>query len=94
MLNQINDDDLATYMLDHGVNTGMNAMVVVVQAAVNTVADGQIGPHTIAAINSTYQPSMLPTIMNGLWAHYQKILVAHPEDEKFRNGWHNRCFSL
>jgi lysozyme family protein len=93
-LDKINDDDLACYVLDHGVNTGMNAIVVVVQQTVNTIVDGQIGPHTIAAINSNYNPMMMSDIQNGLWQHYLKVLAAHPEYEKFRNGWHNRCFSL
>jgi lysozyme family protein len=89
----INDDDLATYYFDHAVNTGIHAVTVVVQQVVGAVVDGQIGPHTIAIINQNYTPSMLITIQDTLWQHYLKILALHPEDEKYRDGWHNRCYS-
>jgi lysozyme family protein len=89
----ITDDELATYYFDHAVNAGIHAVTVAVQRVVGAVVDGQIGPHTIATINKNYVPSMLPTLKDTLWQHYLKILAVHPEDEKFRNGWHNRVYS-
>lgn len=93
-LDQINDDDLACYMLDHGVNTGMAAVTCVVQRAIGAVVDGIMGPNTIALINARYFPGMLSVIQTGLWVHYQKIIEDHPGDAKFRDGWYTRCFEL
>lgn len=93
-LDKINDDDLASYILDHGVNTGMSAIIKVVQLAVQTTNDGQIGPQTINAINTKYNSSMMQIIQNGLWQHYLNIMAANPAMEKYRNGWRNRCFSI
>lgn len=91
---RINDDELASYMFDHAVNVGMTSMTKCVQQVIGVTVDGQIGPQTIGAINSMYMPSMLITIQDALWRHYVKILAVHPEDEKFRKGWHSRCYSI
>ncbi len=92
-LDQVNDDDLATYWLDHGVNVGMYSITRIIQGLVGATPDGQPGPNTMAAVNANYNPSMMQSIQDQLWSHYLAILAVHPEDEVFKAGWYSRCYS-
>ena len=89
----INDDDLATYFFDHAVNVGISSITKVIQRIVGTIADGALGPNTIAMINQNYTSDMMKQVQDGLWSHYEAILAVHPEDAKFKNGWYSRCYS-
>jgi len=89
---QIDDDDLATYWFDHAVNVGIKPITKIIQNTVNTTEDGIIGINTIQAVNNNYKSEMLTQIQDKLWDYYEQIIAVHPNDVKYKNGWHSRCY--
>ena len=101
---QVASDDLASYWFNHAVNCGIEPITKAVQSTLQDrlqqagvfggiTVDGMIGPATIACANQNWAPALMPKLQEKLWCHYLLILQAHPEDEKFRQGWWNRVYN-
>ena len=98
------DQTIATKILDLSVNMGANAIHSIVQLILNRdfwfklTVDGNLGPLSFAAINSvntlTTQQTLITTMSDQVWAHYQAIIAAHPEDQQFAVGWKNRAYNI
>lgn len=99
----INDDQIACYFFDHAVNVGMVPMTKIVQTVIQDIMhasnvwtgisiDGVLGPITASLINKYLTKDSILKIQEKLWGHYQRIIEAHPEDQKYYHGWHNRTF--
>lgn len=100
----INDNQLSTWMFSHAVNCGSIVVIKCLQTVMRDIMqqtgnfegiqiDGLLGPSTAAIVNNIYKPSHLLQIQEKLWNNYLRIMEINPKDQKYYNGWHNRCFS-
>lgn len=82
---------LSLLHFDTAVNMGVGAAAKLLQTALGLVADGVIGPKTLAAIAAIKDPSELCTkYLNLKQARYDAIVKANPSQAKFAKGWRNR----
>jgi lysozyme family protein len=82
---------LSLLHFDTSVNMGVGGAAKLLQAALGLVADGDIGPKTLAAIAAIKNPSELCTkYLNLKQARYDAIVKANPTQAKFAKGWKTR----
>ena len=84
------------------VNLGLKRSVKLLQTAINQfpdgasslVVDGALGDQTVSYANAE-KPSLLAhTVDQEADETYRNIVVAHPNNKKFLNGWLNRDAAL
>ena len=90
-LDEIVDQHKANEMFVFGVNAGCSRAVRLAQLVVGTVADGLIGPKTIAAINSYDVNEFDREFDEEEIKYYEAIVRNNPEKKIFLNGWKNRA---
>lgn len=90
-LDEITDQHKANEMFVFGVNAGCGRSVRLAQLVVGTVADGLIGPKTIAAINSYDVDEFDREFDEEEVKYYEAIVRNNPEKRIFLNGWKNRA---
>ena len=90
-LDEIADQHKANEMFVFGVNAGCSRAVRLAQLVVGTVADGLIGPKTIAAINSYDVDEFDREFDEEEIKYYEAIVRNNPEKKIFLNGWKNRA---
>lgn len=56
--------------------------------------DGNFGPATIQAINSVDQPGEYQAIIAKRFWYFDQIVLAHPSDKQWLQGWKNRVNQL
>lgn len=82
-------------LVDFGVTSGPALAITKIQTLVGTEPDGQLGPVTLAKINSDPQPIRL----NNLLALERVMMMGRlvqkrPSDVKFLSGWLNRALGF
>lgn len=88
---------IATKLFDTAVNIGTPRAVTFAQQAVFVVGgatidtDGQLGPNSILAINSSPATALLAAFQ-GLQAEYYRRLAQNPKLAGFLAGWLNRAY--
>jgi lysozyme family protein len=87
-LGQINDQALATWVYDKNVNTGSQGSHWL-QEALGVVADGVIGPKTIAAANQADPAALLERMKSHATDYYLK-LAQEPHQAGFWKSWISR----
>jgi lysozyme family protein len=92
---EIDDQAVATAVLSFGVNSGLRGDVELIQRACTRTgravsADGDMGPGTLAAINSINPALLLGAFSSLVDAYYVETVERHPEDAGFLRGWTNR----
>ena len=100
----IYDQTVATKTLDLSVNMGANTLHKIIQTVLNgqfwctLTIDGNLGPKSFAAINDINtiitQQTLINSISDGAWQHYQDIIAANPQDAQFATGWKNRAYNI
>ena len=90
-LDEIVDQHKANEMFVFGVNAGCSRAVRLAQLVVGTVADGLIGPKTIAAINLYDVNEFDREFDEEEIKYYEAIVRNNPEKKIFLNGWKNRA---
>jgi lysozyme family protein len=88
---EISDQDVATWLLDRAVNCGAETAAKMLQRAVCVVADGDIGPRTLAATNSANPDLLLSNLREEARAYYRRIVDRDPSQACFLDGWLARC---
>lgn len=91
-LGAIDSQDVATRVLDMGVNAGTHTSVQLLQQAVNSLGntiaeDGKIGPATIAAANACDPTALLAAFREQRENHYQMIVAKNPANQRYLAGW-------
>lgn len=88
---------LATKIADLAYDVNPMPMVKIVQRAANSVighveltVDGVMGPKTLAQVNGLDSATLYNAIKGYAKEYYQDIVRAHPEYEKYLQGWLNR----
>lgn len=76
---------------DFAVNAGVGQSSKFVQRAVGAVADGAIGPATLALVNKASPRAVILGITNQKEAFYRGIVERNASQSMFLKGWLNRC---
>ncbi|MEI8285960.1 MAG: glycosyl hydrolase 108 family protein [Actinomycetes bacterium] len=77
-------------VFDFAVNAGTGRSVKTLQQAIGCVADGVIGPKTMAAINSANAKNIIAKFSDARTDFYQGIVARKPDQARFIKGWLNR----
>lgn len=97
----IDSQQLATYLLDYAVNSGPSQAIKHLQKSLNDlgenlVVDGGIGPMTLNAIRTNpYQKSILQNIAGYRMAFYQSLVLKNSDKYgPYLKGWMRRARKL
>lgn len=87
---------IASKLLDMAVNMGVHIAVKLTQKACcdaghPTLADGVMGPNTLAAINACDPDTLVDAMRDRSAQRYSEIVAANPDDGKYLNGWLKRA---
>lgn len=99
-LDQVQDQAVASKILDMRVNFGVGGATRLVQIAVNglvdppTAVDGGWGPDTLASVNAAPPGDLLAALADVAAAHYQEIAARNPSQATFLGGWLKRAQDL
>ena len=77
-------------VFDFAVNAGTGRSVKTLQQAIGCVADGVIGPKTMAAINDAEPKDLIAKSSDARADFYQGIVTRKPDQARFIKGWLNR----
>jgi lysozyme family protein len=77
-------------VFDFAVNAGTGRSVKTLQQAIGCVADGVIGPKTMAAINDANPKDLITKFSDARADFYQGIVTRKPDQARFIKGWLNR----
>lgn len=92
---RIECQEVSTKYFDLAINMGMLAATRVVQTALGNVnVDGEFGPKTLEAINSSDPGALLKKIVASAEARYQRIVMQNPSQQRFLRGWIKRARAL
>ena len=86
----ITDQRYANKIFDLSVNIGIVHAIKIAQTAAGSPADGAYGPNTEAAINATFNGSLLPLITQAAITYHTQIVLTHPQDAAYLAGWIRR----
>ena len=99
----INDQTIATKVLDFSVNMGAKRAHILLQQALNKAfglrltVDGIVGPATFGVINGIEEDDeqrLLNAYCDEAWGFYQRLIANKPSLAVFKRGWYNRAYSL
>jgi lysozyme family protein len=92
---RINNQSLAEFISDAGLNQGRILIAKYVQNILHSTVDGIIGDRTIASINTHPNPQYIFTeLYNKRKKRYDTIIANNPSQEVFRKGWYNRLNAI
>jgi lysozyme family protein len=77
-------------VFDFAINAGTGRSVKTLQSAIGVVADGVIGPRTMAAINGANAKDLVAKFSDARTDFYQGIVARKPDQARFIRGWLNR----
>jgi len=77
-------------VFDFAVNAGTGRSVKTQQQAIGVLADGVIGPRTMAAINGANPKDLIAKFSDARTDFYQGIVARRPDQARFIRGWLNR----
>jgi lysozyme family protein len=77
-------------VFDFAVNAGTGRSVKTLQQAIGVLADGVIGPRTMAAINGANPKELIAKFSDARADFYQGIVARKPDQARFIRGWLNR----
>ena len=77
-------------VFDFAVNAGTGRSVKTLQSAIGVLADGVIGPRTMAAINGANPKELINKFSDARADFYQGIVARKPDQVRFIRGWLNR----
>lgn len=96
-----NVSNVVMQLFDCAVNMGVNVedgeteAVKILQHALGLAADGEIGPKTLAAVNTYIATHGAVALNNAVVSaretFYAQVVAAHPADTKFLEGWDKRA---
>lgn len=90
-LGDLQNQELANQLYDAVVNCGQRA-VKAIQGLLSVGVDGIMGSKTTDACNFYPAPDdLVDRFLSWRKNYYQMIVQAHPEQDKFLNGWLKRC---
>jgi lysozyme family protein len=94
MGDQIENQSIANFLADWGVNAGMSVPVKHAQQILNLPDDGKMGPLTLAAINAANGRTFFTQLQAARKQFYLDIIAAHPSFIQFKDTWMTRTASF
>lgn len=85
---------IAVLHFDLCVNSGVRQANMILQKALNTKADGVIGPITLAAVQAADQKELCKKLLDGRRDFVKQIVFMKPAQGRFLKGWLARIDSL
>lgn len=96
----INDQSIATKILDLSVNMGSIQAHTNLQRAclacygIDTLqVDGKLGAITFALINKANIPQLLAAFRSETAGFYRTLIAINPSSEKYQDGWMTRAYA-
>lgn len=83
------NQSVANILVDWGWMSGSTTAIKKAQAALGLVADGVVGPKTLAALNNN-PGAAFEIIKRARRKHFEAIVASNPSQSKFLKGWLNR----
>jgi lysozyme family protein len=77
-------------LFDMNVNMGGRQATILLQRALGVADDGIFGPKTMAAAMGADVNTLLPAITAQKVAFYREVVLEHPSDSAYYQGWLNR----
>lgn len=90
---QINDQKVAEVLFSQFVNMGANA-IKLAQSAVGVIADGKLGPKSLAAINEMAPARLLDKLCIAMVARYYAIGMKDKTQRVWWPGWIGRALRI
>jgi lysozyme family protein len=93
----INNQSIANYIADWGVNAGLSVPIKHTQKVLGfgiEDQDGVMGSQTLTSINSANGATLFQNLVSERISFYKAVIVAHPEDKEFENDWMERANSF
>ena len=84
-------DAVAAYVFNIACGSGVREAAILLQRCVGAVADGSIGPGTLAAVQSEDADALTAKLNAAVIDLYRQIVAAHPADAEFMPGWTRRA---
>lgn len=95
---QIPDQQLASYIVDSGLNQGRVLIVKYIQHIIGVDTDGHYGPNTFATLVAHITRDSGKDEFDALYAdrkeRYDAIVAKRPDQGKFYKGWMNRLNAI
>ena len=88
----INDQQIANQVFDTSVNMGTGRGAQFLQQAAGVTVDRQIGPATLAAVNSANPETLYNQFIALRKQYYLNIIAANPSQAQFKNSWFSRLW--
>ena len=90
-LDEIKDQGVASHIFSCSVLSGPSTAALLSQVGANVIADGDIGPITVSAINSISSELWEMRFCVARIIRYSKIVTKDPTQRKWFLGWVNRA---
>lgn len=90
-LDEIRSQGAANHIYDHGVNRGTGTAAILLQKVLGVMADGEIGPVTIAAANRLIDGELEALYRKARKADYSRLVEKNPQLAQYKNTWLARC---
>ena len=98
---EITDEKLRTFLFDYAVNSGVTAVIHVLQHCLNVPVDGELGPKTLAAAGAADPHALFSCVFQDRLARFLHLalgesdvhafLIAHPQSQLWNlAGWTRR----
>ena len=90
---EIQNDSIADFILDWGVNAGLTIPVKHLQQILGfsqSEQDGKIGPQTLQSLNESNQENIFNALKAARIQFYHAVIAAHPDYQKFLPEWLER----
>lgn len=95
---EIDEQSVAEYIVDAGLNQGRVLIVKYLQHMLGVAIDGVYGPTTFKFLQAAILKDKGLAEYNYLYAQrlarYKSIVAANPSQQKFYNGWLNRLNNI
>lgn len=90
-LGDLKSQGCANHCYDHGVNRGVGTAAILLQKTLGVMADGNIGPVTIAAANKLRDNELESMYRKARRADYKRLVKANPSLAQYEDTWMGRC---
>lgn len=89
-LDEVDNQKIADEIFIFGVNVGMEVAIKKAQELVGVVADGDVGPKTLKALNE-FDVNSFDIQFDEKEKEYYDILARKPHLKQYKDGWYNRA---
>jgi lysozyme family protein len=90
-LDELRSQGAANHVYDHGVNRGTGTAAILLQKVLGVMADGDIGPVTIAAANKLPDGELEAMYRKARKIDYARLVEKNPSLAQYKNVWLARC---